>query len=150
MTTSQLLRSRLPPRKVSGGLLNLGAFRHMPYTLYSASAFFTFLGLFTGTFVDFIFGLPMSLNFLALTYIDVSATKIGISSDFSFYFVAFANASSLFGRFAGGLVSRRFGTVNHLSHLINLVNLRISFRIIQYHGSLHASCCHFDLCLAIC
>ena len=44
-----------------------------------------------------------------LTYVDVSATSIGISSSFSFYFVAIANAGSLLGRYVAGYMSDRLG-----------------------------------------
>jgi MCP family monocarboxylic acid transporter-like MFS transporter 10 len=41
------LRRRLPPKKVAGGLLNLKAFRHLPYSLYVAASVVSFLGLYT-------------------------------------------------------------------------------------------------------
>jgi MCP family monocarboxylic acid transporter-like MFS transporter 10 len=44
-----------------------------------------------------------------LTYVSVTATRIGIPSDFAFYFVAIGNASSLFGRFAAGKLSDIIG-----------------------------------------
>ena len=44
-----------------------------------------------------------------LTYVSVSASEIGISDDFAFYFVAIANASSLFGRYTAGLLCDRLG-----------------------------------------
>jgi hypothetical protein len=44
-----------------------------------------------------------------LTYVSVSATRIGISHDFSFYFVAIANAASLFGRYAAGMICDSIG-----------------------------------------
>ncbi|KAF8065358.1 major facilitator superfamily domain-containing protein [Lyophyllum atratum] len=87
-----LLKRRLPPSDVPGGLLNLAAFKSAPFTTYCASAFFTFLGLYT-----------------VLTYVSVSAVELGISASLSFYLVAIANASSLFGRFAAGSLSDRWG-----------------------------------------
>jgi hypothetical protein len=42
-----LLKRRLPPRQVAGGLLNLRAFTSAPYSVYCASSFVTFLGLCT-------------------------------------------------------------------------------------------------------
>ena len=50
-----------------------------------------------------------TLHFAVLTYASVSATSIGISQDFSYYFITFINASSLLGRFAAGSISDRFG-----------------------------------------
>jgi hypothetical protein len=51
-------------------------------------------------------------HFTVLTYVGVSATNIGISSDFAFYFVAIANASSLFGRYLAGSLADRVGAVS--------------------------------------
>ena len=44
-----------------------------------------------------------------LTYVAVSATEIGVSPNFAFYFIAIANASSTFGRYTAGLLSDRIG-----------------------------------------
>ncbi|KAF5323716.1 hypothetical protein D9619_012953 [Psilocybe cf. subviscida] len=90
-----LLRRRLPPVKVKGGLLNLAAFKDLAYTVYCLSAFTIFLGIYT-----------------LLTYVSVTATRIGIPPDFAFYFVAIGNASSLFGRFAAGSLSDMIGPMN--------------------------------------
>ncbi|KAF9001750.1 MFS general substrate transporter [Cyathus striatus] len=90
-----IMKRRLPPKHVSGGLLNLKAFKSAAYTTYCLSSFVTFLGLYT-----------------VLTYVGVSATSIGISNDFSFYFIAIGNASSLFGRYTGGLLCDRIGPMN--------------------------------------
>ena len=45
---TQLLKRRLPARKVAGGLLNLTAFKFAAYSFYCASGFFTFLGIYSG------------------------------------------------------------------------------------------------------
>ncbi|KAF8889884.1 MFS general substrate transporter [Infundibulicybe gibba] len=89
------LKRRLPPRDAPGGLLNLRAFKYAPYTLYCISSFVTFLGIYT-----------------VLTYVNVSATAIGLPSDISFYLVSIANASSLFGRYTSGLLCDRLGSMN--------------------------------------
>ena len=47
-TANITLRRRLPPKNVKGGLLNLAAFRNIPYTLYSAAVCIGFLGIYTG------------------------------------------------------------------------------------------------------
>lgn len=41
-----------------------------------------------------------------------TAVSVGISSDYAFYLVAIANASSLFGRFCAGGLSDRIGSLN--------------------------------------
>jgi len=44
-----------------------------------------------------------------LTYIDLSATAVGISPEFSFYLVSFANAGSGLGRISSGIFADKFG-----------------------------------------
>ncbi len=45
---SQTTRRRLPPTTLSGGLFNAKQFRSPAFTVYTASGFFSFLGLYTG------------------------------------------------------------------------------------------------------
>ncbi|KAL4256971.1 Proton-linked Monocarboxylate Transporter [Pleurotus pulmonarius] len=90
-----VLQRRIPPKKVSGGLFNIRAFKSIPYTMYTLSCIVAFLGLYT-----------------VLTYIDISATSFGISADTSFYLVSIANAGSLFGRLFAGVTSDSIGAVN--------------------------------------
>ncbi|KAF7315071.1 MFS domain-containing protein [Mycena indigotica] len=97
-TANLLVRRRLPPRPMPGGLLNPAAFKSIPYTVYCFAGVVAFLGLYT-----------------VLTYIDVSATSVGVSSDFSFYLVSIANSASLFGRLSSGLATDRFGVINVLA-----------------------------------
>jgi len=50
------------------------------------------------------------VNFLiVLTYIDLGATTVGISPEFSFYLVSIANAGSGFGRISSGFFADKFG-----------------------------------------
>ncbi|KAJ6618891.1 major facilitator superfamily domain-containing protein [Mycena sp. CBHHK59/15] len=92
------LKRRLPPKNVSGGLFNPAAFKIPVYTILCISGIISFLGLYT-----------------VLTYIDVSATSMGISSDFSFYLVSMANGASLFGRLTAAMAADKFGPVNVIS-----------------------------------
>jgi len=87
----------LPPGKVSGGLFNLRAFKSAPYALYVAASAISFLGLYT-----------------ALTYIDVSAVKVGLSPNFAFYLVSIGNAASGVGRISSAFLANRFGSLNVL------------------------------------
>ncbi|KAF9441307.1 MFS general substrate transporter [Macrolepiota fuliginosa MF-IS2] len=89
------MKRRLPPAPVGGGLFNLAVFKSVAYTIYCISGFLTFLGIYT-----------------LLTYINVSATQVGASPELAFYYVAFANAGSLFGRWAGGILMDRIGPLN--------------------------------------
>lgn len=51
-----------------------------------------------------------------LTYIDVSATFVGISPEFSFYLISMANGASLFGRLTAGVTTDKLGrTIRSLS-----------------------------------
>ncbi|KAG8737781.1 hypothetical protein FRC10_007808 [Ceratobasidium sp. 414] len=104
LTTAVLtLRRRLPPKNVSGGLLNLKAFRYLPYSLYVAASLVSFLGLYTGKYGSSL-----------LTYLEVYGTEIGVSSEFAFYLIPIANATSLIGRVGSGLLTDRFGPLNTL------------------------------------
>ena len=44
-----------------------------------------------------------------LTYIDLSASTVGISPEFSFYLVSIANAGSGLGRISSGIFADKFG-----------------------------------------
>ncbi|KAG8973604.1 hypothetical protein FRB90_009890, partial [Tulasnella sp. 427] len=92
-----LVKRRLPPVKVAGGLLNLAAFKSAPYSLYTANGAICFLGMYA-----------------CLTFIDVSAVNAGIPSDFSFYLVSIANAGSGCGRVLSGVLSDKVGSLNVL------------------------------------
>ncbi|KAJ7350620.1 major facilitator superfamily domain-containing protein [Mycena albidolilacea] len=89
------VRRRLPPKHVAGGLLNPAAFKNPAYTIYCISGIIAFFGLYT-----------------VLTYIDVSATFVGISPEFSFYLISMANGASLFGRLTAGVTTDKLGAVN--------------------------------------
>ncbi|EKM55121.1 uncharacterized protein PHACADRAFT_255517 [Phanerochaete carnosa HHB-10118-sp] len=93
--TNLTLSRRLPPRDASGPFINLQAFRNPAYTFYCAAGFVTFLGLYT-----------------VLTYIDVSAAFVGLDPNFSFYLVSVANAGSIVGRLAGGILADKYGALN--------------------------------------
>ncbi|KAJ7491908.1 major facilitator superfamily domain-containing protein [Mycena latifolia] len=93
-----VLVRRLPPKNVKGGLFNLKAFKSAAYSVYCASGFVTFLGLYT-----------------LLTYIDISAVFVGVSPDFAFYLISIANGCSMFGRAAGGITSDKIGPLNVLT-----------------------------------
>ncbi|KAG6911387.1 hypothetical protein DXG01_016484 [Tephrocybe rancida] len=89
------LKRRLPPVNVAGGLLNLQAFKSAAFSVYCASAFFSFLGIYT-----------------VLTYVSINALESGISENLAFYLLAVANASSFFGRLVSGVLSDYCGPAN--------------------------------------
>ncbi|EJU01494.1 MFS general substrate transporter [Dacryopinax primogenitus] len=92
-----VMKRRLPPVNVKGGLVNPAAFKNITYTLYTAATCVTFLGLYT-----------------ALTYFNVSAQQPGISPSLAPYIVSIANAASTFGRLSSGLLADGMGPVNVL------------------------------------
>ncbi|KAG1756875.1 MFS general substrate transporter, partial [Suillus paluster] len=93
-----LIKRRLGPANVSGGLFNPKAFRNTAYAVFCISGIMVFLGLYT-----------------ELTYISVSAVAIGVSKNISFYILSIANASSTFGRVAAGLIADRVGPLNTMA-----------------------------------
>ncbi|KAI6040589.1 MFS general substrate transporter [Pisolithus marmoratus] len=87
---------RLPPVNVKGGLLNLSAFRNPAYSLYCVSGIVSSLGLFT---------------------------TVGVSTNFSFYLVAIANAASGFGRLSAGKLADHIGPLNAMIPFISLAGI---------------------------
>ncbi|KAG2150668.1 MFS general substrate transporter [Suillus bovinus] len=104
-TANVLLKRRLPPVNVRGGLFNLKAFRNKAFTIYCISGIVILLGLYT-----------------ELTYLSVSAVAIGISRDFSFYILAIANAASAL-RVSFGLMSDRVGAINTMAVLTAITGI---------------------------
>ncbi|CAE6453932.1 unnamed protein product [Rhizoctonia solani] len=90
-------RRRLPPVHVSGGLLNLKAFRYAPFTLYVWAALLAWLGLYS-----------------VLTYLQVYAKEVGISPNLIPYLISISNAASFVGRISSGYLSDHIGPLNAL------------------------------------
>lgn len=93
--SNALIRPRLEPRKATGRLVNFGQFKNLAFTVYTTASVVTFLGLYT-----------------VLTYIATYATQRGISQSMAYNLVSIANASSLVGRLATGLLGDRIGPLN--------------------------------------
>ena len=112
----QTLRRRLPPIVVSGGLFNLKQFKSPAYSVYTASSFVAWLGLYTGQWVSIRSPFPRRTPVpdhsyrIVLTFIDASAPSQGISGRLSSYLVAIANAGSAVGRLSCGFIADRIGT----------------------------------------
>jgi MFS transporter, MCT family, solute carrier family 16 (monocarboxylic acid transporters), member 10 len=105
----QTLKRRLPPTNAPGGLLNLHAFKSAAFTIYCLSAFVIFLGLYTGQPDSVSSNQVLTAAPTVLTYANVSASMLPNNGTLSFYLVAIANASSIFGRYAAGSISDRVG-----------------------------------------
>ncbi|KAI9459461.1 MFS general substrate transporter [Lactarius psammicola] len=93
--TNLTIRRRLPSTTLSGGLFNAKQFRSPAFTVYTASGFFAFLGLYT-----------------VLTFIDASAPSQGVPESFSSYLVSIANAGNAVGRLTSGILADRLGALN--------------------------------------
>ena len=52
-----------------------------------------------------------------LTFIDLSATRIGISPEFSFYLLSITNAGSGLGRVSSGILADKFGVLTVIAPL---------------------------------
>ncbi|EIN07031.1 MFS general substrate transporter [Punctularia strigosozonata HHB-11173 SS5] len=89
------LKRRLPPVRLAGGFVNLGALRNPAFAVYCLAGFMCFLGLYT-----------------VLTYIEVSATAAHVPPDFAFYLISIANAASAFGRIGSGYMADKIGALN--------------------------------------
>lgn len=89
------LRRRIEPPKQTGPFFAWHDFKKPAFTVFAFSGILNFLGLYT-----------------LLTYIDLSATSIGVSPNFSFYLVSITNAGSGLGRISSGLLADRFGALS--------------------------------------
>ncbi|RDX52397.1 MFS general substrate transporter [Lentinus brumalis] len=89
------VRRRVHPTGAGGPFIDFRAFASKPYMLYCAANFVTFLGLYT-----------------VLTYISVSATQAGVSTNLSAYLVAIANGCSIIGRLSGGFFADKIGPLS--------------------------------------
>ena len=79
-------------------LLELSAFKSVPYSLFTAGAFVALIGLYFPYF-----------------YIPVYSERIvGTSADFAFYLLAVVNAASFFGRIVPNLLADKVGSLNVL------------------------------------
>ncbi|KAG2019623.1 monocarboxylate permease [Coprinopsis cinerea AmutBmut pab1-1] len=92
---SIVLARRLPPKNMPGGIFNVRVFKNPIFSIYCASVFSCFLGIYT-----------------VLTYIDVGATRVGISPEFTFYLVSIANGSAAVSRVFTGFLADQLGAVN--------------------------------------
>ncbi|KAL8827911.1 MAG: hypothetical protein Q9191_002900 [Dirinaria sp. TL-2023a] len=85
-----VMRSRLPPRK-SGPIVDFSAFRDPGYSIFLASVFITYTGLYVPFF-----------------YVESYATNIGINEDMAFYMLIMMNAASVLGRILPPFVADSF------------------------------------------
>jgi len=92
-----LLRTRLPPKKTRGKLIDFNAFKNATYALYVAAIFIAFLGI----------------NTLAM-YLDYAAIASGIPRNFAPYLMTISNTGAVFGRLGAGFLGDIIGPMNVL------------------------------------
>lgn len=123
------MRSRLTPSRNLPPILDLRAFASPTYCIYVLSAFFSFLGLYTresyiknpswlmgsasradSTMVS-CRGTTLTLC-IALTFLSLSATYIGMDPSFVLYLTAISNGTSGVGRIISGVLAVIYGPMN--------------------------------------
>lgn len=87
------LRSRLPPSKKARALLDLSAFKNIPFVLFSSGMFLAFVGLYIPIFY----------------IISWAQVHIRTERNLSFYMLSVLNGASVFGRIIPGLLADKFG-----------------------------------------
>lgn len=97
LVSVSIMKTRLKPGK-SRALLEPAAFKEIPFTLFTAGLFLTFIGLYIPYFYISAYGERM----------------IFTSLDLSFDLLAIMNAGSVFGRIIPNLLADRFGSLNVL------------------------------------
>jgi hypothetical protein len=105
-----VLKRRLPPANVTGGLTNFRQFKNPAYSLFTGAGFICFLGLYTGK--HWFLCLPCRTatdTNLVLSYINASAPSQGVSANLAPYLVAIANTGSAVGRLITGMLGDRYG-----------------------------------------
>lgn len=87
------LKPRVPPPNRSRALLDISAFKDLPFIFFSLGLFLSFAGLYIPIFY----------------IISWSEAHIHLQSDLSFYMLAVLNGASVFGRIIPGILADRFG-----------------------------------------
>ncbi|KAF8488310.1 MFS general substrate transporter [Russula emetica] len=98
-------------------LFNLKQFKSPAYSVYTASGFVAWLGLYT-----------------VLTFIDASAPSQGVSGHLSSYLVAIANAGSGVGRLSCGFIADRIGPLNVMTPSVFVAGI-LTFLWPHVHGT---------------
>lgn len=91
-----VLRSRLPPR-TSGPVIDPASLRDWPYILYTAGAFFGFMGV-----------------YIPIFFIQSYSLHVNVSPELAFYMTSILNAGSVFGRLIPNYLADKFGPLNIL------------------------------------
>ncbi|GKZ77850.1 hypothetical protein AnigIFM56816_000637 [Aspergillus niger] len=113
-----VMKSRLPPPTQARKLLDLMAFRDIPFLIYCLALFFDLVGLYFPYFY-----LP--------TYF---STYLHAGDNISFYVLSILSASSFFGRIAPNMLADRLGSLNVMI-LVSLVVTVLAFAWMGIHSN---------------
>ncbi|GLA42794.1 hypothetical protein AnigIFM63309_011527 [Aspergillus niger] len=113
-----VMKSRLPPPTPARQLLDLMAFRDIPFLIYCLALFFDLVGLYFPYFY-----LP--------TYF---TTYLHAGDNISFYVLSILSASSFFGRIAPNMLADRLGSLNVMI-LVSLVVTVLAFAWMGIHSN---------------
>jgi hypothetical protein len=120
----ETLRRRLPPLDTQKSFVNLNDFKNPIYSIYCLGGFVTFLGIYTGALL-FKTSIICPVLYSCLlcspvqTYIDISATFVGIDEGFAFYLLAISNVGSGAGRIFSGYTADKIGAPSFCPHRFN-------------------------------
>jgi MFS family permease len=120
-----LMKPRMPPPSKTRSLFDRGAFRSLPYVVFSLGMFLAFIGLYIPFF-----------------YIVLAAErKFGLADDLSNYMLSLLNAASVFGRIIPGLLADKFGSLEILTYCtISAAILSFAFPAVHNLGGLVVYC----------
>ncbi|EHK49605.1 hypothetical protein TRIATDRAFT_50392 [Trichoderma atroviride IMI 206040] len=90
-----IMKSRLSPSGHARKLVDLAAFKNVPYTVFTAGLFFVFVGLYVPIF-DVVVDAQIGSH---------------VNEDLSFYILSILNAASAFGRVIPGQLADLFGSM---------------------------------------
>ncbi|GLB07710.1 hypothetical protein AtubIFM57258_003071 [Aspergillus tubingensis] len=113
-----VMKSHLPPLEKSRRLLDLTAFRRVPFVIYCLALFFDLVGLYFPYFY-----LP--------TYFTI---YLHAGDNISFYVLSILSASSFFGRIAPNLLADRLGSLNVMI-IVSLVVTIMAFAWMGIHSN---------------
>lgn len=113
-----VMKSRLPPLEKTRRLLDLTAFREVPFVIYCLALFFDLVGLYFPYFY-----LP--------TYFTI---YLHAGDNISFYILSILSASSFFGRIAPNMLADRLGPLNVMI-LVSLIVTILAFAWMGIHSN---------------
>ncbi|KAJ5731852.1 hypothetical protein N7493_003333 [Penicillium malachiteum] len=112
-----VMKQRLPPPQKARSLIDLSAFKELPFVLLCFALFFSFTGLYFPFFY-----LPSFFS-----------DSLHANSNISFYIISVLNASSVVGRITPGLIADRVGSLNTVIP-VNMIATIMAFAWMGIHN----------------